>query len=184
MAVTKDKALEAIENEDTDIEVGAKDTEQAEEEVQKFNGTVFDALLAAAGYEEDNEERYRIRIVRKRGGVDTEYFSFFIHPLSEEKINIIRKRNTKVKRDRRYGIDREKVDNVRMRSQLIYEATADEDREVLWNDREAWKKLGVLNGIDLIDKVLLAGEKDRIIESIETISGYGSDEELETLVKN
>jgi len=61
---------------------------------------------------------------------------------------------------------------VRYRSALIYQATVDEDREKIWNNKDAWKELNVLNGIDLIEKTLLAGEKDAVLELVDKISGY------------
>lgn len=180
MAILKDNALSAIEDEEI-VDVNEQDKE---EDVEAFQGSVFDALLIAARYESDTSEQYTIRIKRQVQGREVILLTFKIHPLSEEKINAVRKKNTKTKRDRRYGIDRDRVDNVRFRSQLIYEATVDEDRERLWNNRQAWEKLNVLNGVDLIDKVLMAGEKDKLLESIETISGYGTDDEMDILVKN
>lgn len=180
MAVKTDKALEEAENEGAEIEVGKKPEET---DVQEFEGSVFDALLAAGNYEADSDEQYTIRIKREIKGKEVILLKFRIHPLTEERVEEIRKRNTTTKRDRRYGIDRKTVNNVRFRSQLIYEATVDGDREELWNNRKAWEKLGVLNGIDLIDKVLLAGEKDRVVDAIESISGFG-DDGADELIKN
>ena len=48
----------------------------------------------------------------------------------------------------------------------------DEDRAKIWDNKNAWKALNVLNGIDLIDRTLLAGEKDAVLELIDKISGY------------
>lgn len=45
----------------------------------------------------------------------------------------------------------------------------------LWDLKEAWKKYNVLNGPDLIEAVLVAGEKDRVYHIIEKISGYHYD---------
>lgn len=184
MAVTTDKKLETIEAENAEIDMGEKSQEDVENEVQEYQGTVFDALLAAANYQNSEDEHYLIRINRMLNGIMTVLFKFHIHPLTEEELQQIRKKNTKVKRDRRYGIDRQKVNAVRFRSQIIYEATDEEDRDALWNNKDAWEKLNVLNGIDLIDKVLLAGEKDRVITAIEDISGFGDDNETEELIKN
>lgn len=179
MPIVKDNDLTLLENEDNDI-----DELEKEEDVQSFQGSVFEALLTAANYESDTSEQYTIRIKRQVKGQEVILLTFKIHPLSEEKINAIRKKNTKTKRDRRYGIDRDTVDTVRLRSQLIYEATIEADRDAIWNNRKAWEQLNVLNGIDLIDKVLMAGEKDKLVESIENISGYGNDDNMDMIVKN
>jgi hypothetical protein len=71
---------------------------------------------------------------------------------------------------------------------LIHTATVDEDKAKLWDNKKLWDRLNVLSGIDVIDKVLLPGEKDAVIEKINEISGYAEDEEdvedLEELAKN
>ena len=76
----------------------------------------------------------------------------------------------------------ENTDSVRYRSALIYQATIKEDREKIWDNKEAWKALNVLTGIDLIEKTLLAGEKDAVLELVDKISGYTST--TEEVVKN
>ena len=59
----------------------------------------------------------------------------------------------------------------------------DEDRKNTWDNRRAQEELGVLQGADMIDAVLLPGEKDRIIDRINDISGYGEDD-LDEQAKN
>ena len=63
-------------------------------------------------------------------------------------------------------------DIISYRNALIYEATVKEDRERLWDNHEAWRRLDVINGVELIGRVLKAGEKDAILEYIDKISGY------------
>ena len=58
----------------------------------------------------------------------------------------------------------------------------DEDREKIWNNREAWTRLSVVNGIDLIDVILKSGEKDAIIDKLDEISGYQLS--MEEMAKN
>ena len=60
----------------------------------------------------------------------------------------------------------------RYRAQLIYEATVEEDRDKIWDNRDAWKNLNVLNGTDLVEVVLKSGEKDEILAKLDEISGY------------
>lgn len=66
----------------------------------------------------------------------------------------------------------ESVDAARYRAQLIYEATVEEDRDKIWDNRDAWKNLNVLNGTDLVEVVLKSGEKDEILAKLDEISGY------------
>ena len=70
----------------------------------------------------------------------------------------------------------------KFRSWLIYTATVDEDRAKLWDSKQAQQAFNVLQGVDLIDCVLLSGEKDRIIDRINEISGYS--EEVDETAKN
>lgn len=65
---------------------------------------------------------------------------------------------------------------------MIYTATIDEDRAKTWDNKKAQEAFNVLQGVDVIDAVLLSGEKDRIIEVINEISGY--DDSLDEIAKN
>ena len=64
------------------------------------------------------------------------------------------------------------VNTAEYRSQLIYDATVEEDRDKIWDNHAAWDKLNVATGKDLIDVVLKSGEKDAVIDKIDEISGY------------
>lgn len=92
------------------------------------------------------------------------------------------------------------VDPALYRSHMILEATVAwcvpigdpdvdgaqsfKDVENLWDSKEARERLGVQDKADLIDKVFLAGQKTRLIEEIERLSGYDSPEQLEELAGN
>ena len=77
----------------------------------------------------------------------------------------------------------ETTNSVRYRSQLIYEATIPEDRAKLWDNKQMWEALNVASGIDAIDKILKSGEKDKILEQLDAISGFDNTE-LEETTKN
>ena len=68
------------------------------------------------------------------------------------------------------------------RSALIYSATSDADREKLWDNREIKQKLvsagfnQVVSALDVIETVLNGGEKDRIIDEINKISGFNAED--------
>ena len=108
---------------------------------------------------------------------------FRIRPLSEDEYSKCKNRYTKYVRNKQIGIKLpEDTDSVMYRNALIYQATVDEDRAKLWDNNEAWRKLDVINGVELIGKVLKAGEKDAVLEKIDEISGYSS--VLEETAKN
>jgi hypothetical protein len=64
------------------------------------------------------------------------------------------------------------TDSALSRSYVIYAATVDEDRDKVWDNKKALDKLGLLQGVDMIDRVLLAGEKARVLDKIDEISGF------------
>ena len=148
-------------------------SEMTEEEkkvlTRKYEDDILGGLLAAAAFKTDDEETATINIVRNKVTVLT----FRIRPLSEEEYLNARKANTTYKRNKAVGTRvADQVNASRYRSQLIYDATVDEDREKVWNNRKAWDQLAVVNGIDLVDVVLKSGEKDAIIDKLDEISGY------------
>lgn len=118
---------------------------------------------------------------RERLGVPTQGFkTCFIcgRHLAMNRIPIVisvsgKKDNTNYKRNKQLGTRvAESVDAARYRAQLIYEATVEEDRDKIWDNRDAWKNLNVLNGTDLVEVVLKSGEKDEILAKLDEISGY------------
>lgn len=136
--------------------------------------------LIEAGKEKDDESTYR-KIQIKRGGVLK--FVFRIRPVSEEESIKCHDHATKFAPRKRGQPKREIETNQSLfRSWLIYTATVDEDRKKLWDNRKAQEALNVLSGVDMIDAVLLSGEKDRIIDVINEISGY--DDDMEETAKN
>ncbi len=136
--------------------------------------------LIEAGTEKDNENTYR-QIQIKRGGVLK--FVFRIRPVSEEESIACREHATRFAPRKRGQPKREIETNMaKFRSWLIYTATVDEDRAKLWDNKKAQEALNALQGVDMIDEVLLSGEKDRVIDVINEISGY--DDDMEETAKN
>lgn len=135
---------------------------------------ILRSLLDAASYKTSEDEFVNIEIARNGKLL----FTFRIRPMSEEEFMQCRRDNTVYKKNKQSGVRMaDHVDGSRYRSQLIYEATVEEDRDKLWDNRRAWGQMSVLNGIDMIDVVLKAGEKDAIISTLENISGYNLDAE-------
>ena len=129
--------------------------------------------LIEAGTEKEKESSYK-KIQIRRGGVLK--FEFRIRPVSEEESLTCHEHATKNAPRKRGQPKREIETNMaKFRSWLIYTATVDEDRVKTWDNKKAQEALDVLNGVDMIDVVLLSGEKDRIIDEINEISGYSDD---------
>ncbi len=91
-------------------------------------------------------------------------------------------------RNKQFGMKLpEETNSVKYRDLLIYTATTDEYKEKLWDNKKIWealraKGLQIMNGLDVIEYSLKAGEKDRVLECIDILSGYDND--MEEVVKN
>ena len=154
-----------------DENIGAA-KELTREEILMSESDILRGLIEA-GREKENESSYE-KVQVKRGGVLK--FEFRIRPLSEDETNACLDHATKFA-PRKKGQPKRKIetDSAKFRSWLIYTATVDEDRKKTWDNKQAQEALGVLCGVDMVDAVLLAGEKDAILDRIDEISGYGSD---------
>lgn len=172
-----------------------QETEQTE--VREYETNEEDTRVLMRANEEDfiqglidaaefgSEETQRIEIVRE-GRL---YFAFNIRPLNSKEYEKCRKKHTKYVRNKQLGMKMpEDTDRIKYQSAIIYEATVDEDKEKLWDNRRVWnainaKKDRIMNGLDVIEYTLKAGEKDRILEAIDKLSGYNPNN-LEEVAKN
>lgn len=169
-----------------EMEVEAKVTElefSEEEDNQQLlqnEESLLQGLLAAADYSA-TEERY---LEITRGGKT--YFGFSIHPLSEDEYAQIRKKYTSYAKNKRLGTRvAEEIDMAKMRCSLIYNATVERDQEKVWNNKALWEGLrkqghNIVNALDVVEALLLAGEKDQIVNQIDKLSGYSEEDMFET----
>ena len=161
-------------------------TEEAEEEkefLRENESDLLNDLLAAADYIE--QETKTIEIVR--GGKTA--FKFRVHALSEQDLTDIRKKYTKYTKSKRNGVRvPEEVDSPKSRSSIIYNSTVKEDQQKIWDNRALWNGLEakgktIINALDVIDALLLPGEKDRVIEILDDLNGYNSEGAKEEVAK-
>lgn len=143
-------------------------------DTEKLEQDIVSALMEAGSWRKDNVRR-EVRITRD----DNLLFSFNIEPIDEDTWSKCRRQNTRNK-----GKRTEELDNSRFLSQVIYEATIDEDKARLWRNKDVWKKFNATNGADVVNFVLKPGEKTKIVEVISAISGYDDDDKLDDIVKN
>lgn len=159
---TKKKFEEAAEN------LGINEEMSEQEEFDLVTG-----FLKAA---EDLSNRTKVIVIQRNG---KKFFKFRIRAISEHEMNAARKKatsymaNPKNKKLPPIEKDHNYVD---FKSYLIYLATVDEDKAKLWDNPELKNKFDVMEGYNLVDKVLLPGEKDDIIEVIDELIGYSDDE--------
>lgn len=147
---------------------------QTQEDILMDEAALLRGLIEA-GTEKDSESAYKRVQVRRNGVLK---FEFRIRPVSEEESLACHDNATKFAPRKRGQPKREIETNAaQFRSWLIYTATVNEDRAKTWDNNQAQQAFNVLRGVDMIDAVLLSGEKDRIIDLINEISGYSEDTE-------
>lgn len=153
------------------------DEEETKQQLLERETDLLEGLLAAADYAMNEELTLDI----SRNGKT--YFSFTVHPLSEDEIMQIRKKYTKKVKNRRTGIRvSDELDVAKFRCSLIYNSTIDGDKEKIWNNKELWEGLRkqghvVVNALDVVEALLLPGEKERIIQELDALGGYESGED-------
>ena len=154
------------------------------EEILQNEDEMIAGLLEAANFKESSDFQKKIEI-RRNGKL---LFSFFVRPLTEEEVQDCRKRATKRRPDPRgkqFGMIDVETNFIKFRSYKIIAATVDKGQGILWSNKKLKEKLNVIDDIDVIDTVLMGGEKDQISDIIDEISGYGINEvSLEETAKN
>ena len=127
------------------------------------------AGLLEAGMGRDNEENYRKIQIKRNGRL---LFEFRIRPLTEDESLICWRSATRYAPSK-FGQPKVAIETnqSKYRAYLIYTATVNEDRAKTWDNKKAQEGVGVFQGVDMIEKVLLAGEKTRILDQIDEISG-------------
>lgn len=167
-----------------DYQEGMETNLPTHQEVLQNEDQLLAGLLEAAEFKENTDFQRKIEI--KRNG--KLLFSFYIRPLTEEEVQGCRKRATKRRPDPRgkqFGMIEIETDYIKLRSYKILAATVDKGHGILWSNRTLKEKLNVIEDVDVIDKVLMGGEKDYINDVIDEISGYGMHEvSLEETAKN
>lgn len=164
------------------VPVVETDEEETKNLIRANEEDFIQGLIDAAGFASD--EKQKIEIIRE----DRLFFAFYIRPLGSEEYDKCRKKHTKYVRNKQLGMKMpEDTDRVKYQSAIIYQATMEEDREKLWDNRKVWNTLNnkgfqIMNGLDVIEYTLKAGEKDKILEAIDKLSGY--EENLEEVAKN
>lgn len=186
MADTKPSVKVLGENEEVKAEQQLTEVELTEEEakshIRMHEEDFIQGLIEAAGFAKD--ETQKIEIARNGKLL----YAFSIRPLSEEEYDRCKKKHTKYVRNKQFGMKLpEETNSVKYRAAIIYTATVDEDREKLWDNKKVWealreKDLQIMNGLDVIEYCLKAGEKDKVLECIDTLSGYEAN--LEEVAKN
>ena len=141
-------------------------------DIERTETNIVEALLGAAALRTEETLR-EIHIIRN----DRELFKFKIHGLTEDEFSKCRKQNTKNR-----GRRDEETNWARYSAQVVYEATVADDKKNLWQNHEVWQGLNVASGVDVINRVLTPAERAKVVEAVESISGF--DDNLDDMIKN
>ena len=139
--------------------------------------------------DEDADQNKTLEIYRNVHGESKLFIAFTVHPLNTTKLDDIRNKYTKYDKNRRNGIRvATGTDTPKYRASLIYNSTVESDQKKYWDNKKLWKGLEakgkvILNALDCIIATLLPGEIDYIIEQLDTINGYNS-EDIQANAKN
>ena len=161
-------------DESVDYEGSGKTAPVDTEEILMNENDLLAGLLDLGRSKDESANYHKIQI--KRGGVLK--LEFRIRPITEDETQVC------LRRANRYAPSKPgqpkkvlETNNAKFRSLLIYTATVDEDRAKVWDNRNALEGLGLYEGWEMVDRVLLAGEKSRVLDKIDEISGFDDDME-------
>ncbi len=123
------------------------------------------AGLLELGKSKNEAENYRKIQIKRNGKLMLE---FRIRPISEDENQACWRRATKYAPFKQ-GQPKKAIETsmTLFRSWLIYTATVDEDRAKVWDNKRAQEAFSILQGVDMIDRILLAGEKSHVVDLID-----------------
>lgn len=176
-----DKDVNAVSNEV--VEYTELTGEPTIEELKMDEATLLAGVLGAAA---DNDAYRWISISRpdpKKPGENIVFFRFRVKALDEKRIKKMAEAYTTKTKNRQGILVASGFREVDFNTEFIYAATHPEDRKAIWDNQSIQRDLGVDSFRGCIDKVLKAGEKERVVEIIAQISGYDDAATVE-LVKN
>lgn len=145
---------------------------------------LVNALMQASNFKEDGEKK--LIEIRRDNKV---LFSFTIRPLSEEEVDKCYEKATSYTANpagRKYPPIPKKTNKSLQNSYMIYTATIDEDKNKIWDNPDFKSAKGIVQGVESVDLLLKAGEKERVLEEISGISGFSEEIKLddEEAIKN
>jgi len=151
-------------------------TEEQTEEILMSEDDILHGLLELGKSKEQSDSYRKIQIKRDK----KLYIEFRIRPISEDESQECWRMATKYA-SRKPNEPKKAIEtNASLfRSYIVYTATIPEDKPKTWDNKQVMAAFNIFQGVEMIDKVLHAGEKARIIDIIDEISGFDSDLEAE-----
>ncbi len=149
--------------------------DMSKEEILQNEGNLLSDLLELAKRKE-NEAFFRNIEIRVEGKVKV---SFRLRPLSSDEVESCAKQATKFVKQPK-GKPVKEVNSRIYQSILIYTATIPEDQQNIWGNRQLKDALDVFDNFDMVDKLLLPGEKSAVMDVINEMGGFGEESEAIT----
>lgn len=138
--------------------------------------SIITALMSAAQYKTQEDSIRKINIKKPSG---EKLFSFRIRALSQSEIQTAAKKATKQipnPAGRKYPPISGERNVADYHNRLVYMATIEEDRQKIWGNKEMKNKFGIFEDSDMVDILLRAGDKSKVVDAILTLSGYDDEE--------
>lgn len=148
------------------------------EEILENEGNLLADLLDLAKRKENQVFYRKIEIRGASGEVKA---SFRLRPLSSEDVESCVKQATKLVKNAKGKVEKE-VNQRLFQSILIYTATIPEDQSGFWGNVALKRALNILDNFDMVDALLLAGEKASVLGVIDEMGGFT--EEAHVTAKN
>ena len=134
------------------------------------------ALFEAADYKTNEDNIVEIDITRNGKFL----FALHIHPIGDDDVAKANKEAAIMVRNpngRHLPKIQADSDKSKYKSWLIYLATTEEDQRQIWGNPELMRKVNAFQPWETIDKLLLVGDKAKLLEKITEISGLDDDED-------
>lgn len=145
-----------------------------QEKKQELLNKETDILAGVLGAVKDVEETV-VPIAVIRDGV--ERFRFHVTPQKAEMFEKANEASTVYKRNKRGAKLVDSYSVSKAHAYLILHATTPEDRAAIWENKELRTALNEFETLEVVQRVLLAGEMDAAVGIIEEISGYSLSKE-------
>lgn len=143
---------------------------------QEAEFDLLSALLEAADYKTSDDNITKMNIVRNGKCL----FSVRIRPLSEEEMRTARKKATIYMANpngKKLPPIEKDFNNAKFKSWMIYLATVEEDKQKIWGQSTIMQKFNLMEAWESIDVLLKAGEKNRMVDEVISISGFEDEDE-------
>ncbi len=143
----------------------------SKDEILEQENNLLSNLLELAHRREDALFHRKVEILGKDSRVKA---TFRLRPLSSLDVEDCVKQATKLVKTTKGKVDKE-LNQRLFQSILIYTATVEADQKAVWGNIPLKKALNILDNFDMVDALLLAGEKASVLAIIDEMGGFSQE---------